>query len=326
MKKRVLQSIRAAQAMSADIKSKVLNRQQLSRYPIVVMYHSVPERPTRDWGPWKYAITPQSFDQQLAKIDKDYSVISIEKLVDWLVNNKPIPHDSVVLTFDDAYRDFKTKALPILEKYDFPATVYVPTELLNENKAPFEHRLGDILFKQGEINVAMRGFSINTSLRTTEEVIDAHENIRSELKFSSVEQREQFLKKLESDSESDDIIMNSDEMQELRDHSLVTIGAHGHEHVPLPALSAKEQKRNVEACHDRLTDLLGDPPKHFSFPYGSFDESAIQAVKETGFESAVTTQTRPVSPRDWGRPYTIPRIDAATGSMGNSVEIFSMEQ
>jgi peptidoglycan/xylan/chitin deacetylase (PgdA/CDA1 family) len=38
-----------------------------------------------------------------------------------------LPAQPVVLTFDDAFADFETTAMPILQRHGFPATLYVPT-------------------------------------------------------------------------------------------------------------------------------------------------------------------------------------------------------
>src|SRR5258708_37232004 len=38
-----------------------------------------------------------------------------------------LPERPVVLTFDDGYADFFTEALPVLKRYGFVATLYVPT-------------------------------------------------------------------------------------------------------------------------------------------------------------------------------------------------------
>jgi peptidoglycan/xylan/chitin deacetylase (PgdA/CDA1 family) len=43
-----------------------------------------------------------------------------------LANNK-IPAKTAVITFDDGYVSFYTRAWPILKEHDFPATVYVIT-------------------------------------------------------------------------------------------------------------------------------------------------------------------------------------------------------
>jgi peptidoglycan/xylan/chitin deacetylase (PgdA/CDA1 family) len=46
----------------------------------------------------------------------------------------------VVLTFDDGYRDFYTKAFPILEKFRFDATVFLPTGFIAEESLLFKGR------------------------------------------------------------------------------------------------------------------------------------------------------------------------------------------
>jgi peptidoglycan/xylan/chitin deacetylase (PgdA/CDA1 family) len=49
-------------------------------------------------------------------------------------HHSTIPQDKyVVLTFDDGYRNFFTKAVPILQQYEFRGTMYLPTNFIGTN-------------------------------------------------------------------------------------------------------------------------------------------------------------------------------------------------
>lgn len=63
----------------------------------------------------------------------DYNVISMSDAVACLSGERPTPAKSVVLTFDDAYENFYEYALPVLQEYQFPATVYAISGMLGKN-------------------------------------------------------------------------------------------------------------------------------------------------------------------------------------------------
>jgi len=312
VRQRGLKGIRQLSRQFKDISARLQNPGRFPRSPTVFMYHSVSERSTREWGPWHYGVTPDEFGDHMARLDDTTTVVSLDALVDWLMGRGTIPSNAVVLTFDDGYLDFVRKAVPILEQYEFPATVYVPTVAFDKEPwVPFEQCLATALLDVENIDITLDNFSISHSVATHSDLIDCYEQIREVAKFSTPSFRERILDALNAEPPVADRVVTPDDLRELRNHPLVTIGAHGHAHVPFASLSANEQREQVQQSKSRLERILGQPPRHFSFPYGSFDRSALRAVKDGGFESAVTTHSRRVSPRDWYRPYKIPRIDAA---------------
>jgi len=63
--------------------------------------------------------------------DKGYDVIAMQDLLNFFERGIKPPKKSVLLTFDDGYDDFFTDAYPILREFNFPATVFIPTGLMN---------------------------------------------------------------------------------------------------------------------------------------------------------------------------------------------------
>ena len=64
--------------------------------------------------------------------DKKYAVIPLEELVHRHEAGEPLG-GSVVITFDDGYRDNFVVAFPILKNYNFPATIFVTTDLMGKS-------------------------------------------------------------------------------------------------------------------------------------------------------------------------------------------------
>ena len=80
-------------------------------------------------------VTPRNFDRQMAYIkDKGYNVISLDELVDGIRNNRKFKHRTVVITTDDGYIDNYTYAYPILRKYNFPATMFIVSNFIDNKE------------------------------------------------------------------------------------------------------------------------------------------------------------------------------------------------
>ena len=72
------------------------------------------------------------FEQQMHWLAANVPVMSLREAVEGLLAGDIKRPWSVVLTFDDAYEDFFTRALPLLRKLSLPATLFVPTEFIDQ--------------------------------------------------------------------------------------------------------------------------------------------------------------------------------------------------
>jgi peptidoglycan/xylan/chitin deacetylase (PgdA/CDA1 family) len=98
----------------------------------VLMYHRVANDGPEALSP--YRISPECFEQQLAYLQRyGYHSLTIADFNDsWFKRSlQPMPGKPVVLTFDDAYLDFYETAWPLLRKYGFKATIFVPVNFVD---------------------------------------------------------------------------------------------------------------------------------------------------------------------------------------------------
>jgi len=109
----------------------------------VLMYHRVARNGPKALSP--YRISPELFEQQLAYLQRHgYKSLTIDEYYDsWFGRgSEPVPGKPVVLTFDDAYLDFYETAWPLLKKYGFKATIFIPVDFV-AGQADWDREFGE---------------------------------------------------------------------------------------------------------------------------------------------------------------------------------------
>lgn len=90
-----------------------------------LMYHSVRAQPPRTTK--RLAVDPAALREQLAWLaDHGFTGMTFLDAAETL-RRSALPDRTVVLTFDDGYADFATTALPLLQRFGYPATLFVTT-------------------------------------------------------------------------------------------------------------------------------------------------------------------------------------------------------
>ena len=69
------------------------------------------------------------------------------------------------------------------------------------------------------------------------------------------------------------------------------VAPHTRHHIDLKAFSAAKQIDEIAGSKTDMEAMLGHKVRTFAYPYGSYDDTAVQAVLDAGFSVAVTTQS-----------------------------------
>jgi peptidoglycan/xylan/chitin deacetylase (PgdA/CDA1 family) len=237
------------------------------------------------------------------------------------------------VTFDDGYRDNLTQALPILERYEIPATVFVVSGTVGSSREFWwdtiercvlsPHKLPDVL----ELSVG--GASQRWRLDDDDRADMAPDGWHADLQEPSTVRQRLFLdvwrslvhcEPRERDAVIDGLMawagvgrapqsrlpLSRPELAELAAHPLITIGCHTVSHAALPDLPPDQQRREIETCRCALEDWTARKVATFAYPYGRYDDVTAAVVRDLGYAAVCTTEPWPVTPLS--RRWELPRL------------------
>lgn len=100
--------------------------------------------------------------------------------------------------------------------------------------------------------------------------------------------------------------ITTEQLLEMNQDPLVTIGSHGITHKNLPELSEAEQIRELADSKQSLENLLGKPVKYFAYSHGQYDATTLRHVRI--YENAFSVVSRGLN-FFTNRRWEIPRIN-----------------
>jgi len=102
----------------------------------VLVYHSISSPPEPMAG--DIDISPARFEQQLEWLARTKRVVRLDQTLNH------VPRRAISITFDDGYRDNLTAALPLLEKFNLPMTLFVVAGFVDSDGYLSEEDLQEI--------------------------------------------------------------------------------------------------------------------------------------------------------------------------------------
>ncbi len=88
----------------------------------ILTYHSI------DKSGSVVSVSPEKFRKQMLYLsESSFNVVSLSEILAAFHERRLLPAKTVVITFDDGYRNVYTEAFPVLDSYGFTATVFLIT-------------------------------------------------------------------------------------------------------------------------------------------------------------------------------------------------------
>jgi peptidoglycan/xylan/chitin deacetylase (PgdA/CDA1 family) len=295
-----------------------LNRKNIT----IILLHGVvnPEKP-KVYEPLRSQLSLEDFHSSLDLIAEYYNFISMDHAIRIIKGEEKWQPYSVVLTFDDGYRNNLTEAAPILQKMNIPLTIYLTTGLITRREPMWVDRM-DYSFKRltsPNLTFQLSNHIFSLSGKTLEQKATSFKQFRNQAKRIACNDYEfQFFmqetnKELEQLAkarladiwEKDDfsVLLNADEVRAFKS---ATYGSHTVNHSRISLLDSAEVLEELKNSKQEVEAWTENQCHHFAYPDGRHDRKSQSLVAEAGYLSAVTADEGLNQPGC--NPYTLKRI------------------
>ncbi|MDD4213245.1 MAG: polysaccharide deacetylase family protein [Bacteroidales bacterium] len=266
----------------------------------ILCFHRVSD----EFSPAYPPIPVKVFEKILSFINRNYVVIPIEEIDKRNTSGKP----RLIITFDDAYYDFYENALPLLNKYKFPALQHVITHSAETGESFWTQRLNKMIeacfFEKRELVIPE--LQISRKLNNAKEV----EKTALEVYLLLLDKmdREGILKKIEEsikDHVAHTRMMGWKELNECTKYG-ISIGSHTHNHATLSKMNDAELKFELE--HSRkliLGNVHSSECMSLAFPNGKYNDEVITVATNAGYQYFLSTEHAKFSGKN--PPLVLPR-------------------
>jgi peptidoglycan/xylan/chitin deacetylase (PgdA/CDA1 family) len=300
--------------------------------PIILMYHRTT---ALKLDPWGLAVEPTRFDRQIAVLGAHRKIVPLQWLARELADGR-MPYGTAAVTFDDGYVDVKENAVPILERHQCPATLFITTRALDDPRIFWWDVLARIILSEPdrlpdrlalEIDGITHSWSVRHGGKDGEDgALSAetlHEEVYKHLRVVQPAHRLELLGRLaewagtDDEPRPSDRAMTREEVRAVARSNLIEIGAHTLTHPPLSNLAYRDQKREIVDSRRECEELVNGPVPGFAYPYGMFDSDTVRAADAAQLDYACTTRGSSVRrPRGTLGLYELPRAYVADWEEG----------
>jgi peptidoglycan/xylan/chitin deacetylase (PgdA/CDA1 family) len=284
--------LQLARSLGAFAAAKFITRKQLR----ILCYHGFSLGDEYQVAPGMF-MRAATFDRRMAILRKRrIRVLPLDEAVRKFEAGQ-IRNGETVLTFDDGWASNLTIGLPILEKYNYPACVYVTTEHLAASTEVFNVVLSYLVRRSGRSSVTLVGVHPIMDgryeiLGKTDETIVAL--IIAAEKAFPIAERQTALRPiaLALGMDLDHVLANGRfrllEAAEIKELSNCGVDIQLHTHTHRLPDDRDSTAWEIEQNRGAVMRITGVMPRHFCYPSGEYTERHPQWLRQLGVVSGTT--------------------------------------
>ncbi|MDZ7378264.1 MAG: polysaccharide deacetylase family protein [candidate division KSB1 bacterium] len=276
----------------------------------VLGYHSVTAEPAPSGTIERSLGVPvEQFARQMAFLRARFTPVHLEEFADYARDPRRYVRPPIAVTFDDGYRDNVKTALPILEKFGIPATIFVTTGHVGK-KAPFWwNALSAWVWNAppGRYRFSLHGEEHLFACASRKQRRQTFWHLFADLCAMEESERPLVLSHIGTvlgagcqRSDWGPEMLSAEEIVGTKS-PLLRFGAHTVHHVVLTKVPPDRRRWEVEESVAHLQRWTRREVSSFAYPLGdaaSVDESVQKVVAEAGIGCAVTTLKGANSPTE----------------------------
>ncbi len=237
------------------------------------------------------------FEDQIKFLKNRFKILSLNELKKHIEEKNK--NFAISITFDDGYQDNINLALPILEKHNVPAAIFVITRFLQKKDFMWWYFLWENLNKQEFIYFNSKKIEI----KNERDIVNWFGLISKKVINLSYEDQKQYLFKVfgnEINYNFKHLIFDFEQLINLSKHELIEIGSHTLTHAKLTSLNSSDIYNELKNSKEIIEKKIRKKVNFLAYPYGSQNEvnnQIIEIAKQAGYEMAFSTK-RPFQQKD----------------------------
>ncbi|MBI4645686.1 MAG: polysaccharide deacetylase family protein [Bacteroidia bacterium] len=225
-----------------------------------------------------------------------YEVISLDQMYECLISRKK-GKKFVVFTLDDGYIDNFEYAYPIFKKFNIPFAIYITTCFPDRKVILWWYLLEEMLKQNDWIKFENNSIKYSFECRTNEQKEITFNKIRRMILDADENRFHEIINDIFNISMTDiykpvkELALSWEQIKELSNDPLATIGAHTLNHCNLKKLAEDDAIHEIMESKNIIENHIGKIVEHFAYPYGSVAEVGgreFMLVKKVGYKTATT--------------------------------------